>query len=229
MNKHQTHPITAYTFRDSFELGTRTAFSIFDDPIHISFVLSRYKFCSRMLTGIGDVLEIGCGDAVGTPIVAQFVTRVHAIDVEDRVIKSNKVRLEKINNISFETLDYCQKMANGTFAAVFSIDVLEHIPKKKERIFMDHIVNNLSPDGVCIIGTPNITAYRYASVSSRGHHINLKSHESLKNLLQTYFTNVFMFSMNDEVIHTGFGNMAHYLFGMGVGVKMKGNLHAKRC
>jgi hypothetical protein len=34
-----------------------------------------------------------------------------------------------------------------------------------------------------------------------------------------YFQNVFVFSMNDEVVHTGFSPMAHYLFAMGVGVR----------
>ena len=226
MKKQPSPPVTAYTFRDSFELGSRTSFSIFDDPIHIAFVLSRYKFCSRMLTGKRSVLEIGCGDAIGTPIVAQFVTRVHAVDVEDRLILSNRQRLRKIKNITFETLDYCQKMPRGRFEAIFSIDVLEHIPHRQEHIFMAHTVMNLETNGVCIIGTPNINANRYASVSSRGHHTNLKSHESLRLLLQMYFANVFMFSMNDEVVHTGYGNMAHYLFGMGVGVKEKGSSHA---
>lgn len=32
-----------------------------------------------------------------------------------------------------------------------------------------------------------------------------------KNTMQRYFHNVFMFSMNDEVVHTGFHPMAHYL------------------
>ena len=172
-----------------------------------------------MLTGKRSVLEIGCGDAIGTPIVAQFVTRVHAVDVEDRLTISNRRRLQKMKNITFETLDYCQKMPRGKFEAIFSIDVLEHIPKRLEHIFMAHTIKNLETNGICIIGTPNRLASRYASVSSRGHHVNLKSHESLRQLLQMYFTNVFMFSMNDEVVHTGYGKMAHYLFGMGVGAK----------
>jgi len=28
--------------------------------------------------------------------------------------------------------------------------------------------------------------------------------------LGAYFANVFIFSMNDEVVHTGFGKMSHY-------------------
>ena len=30
--------------------------------------------------------------------------------------------------------------------------------------------------------------------------------------MQKFFHNVFVFSMNDEVIHTGFQPMAHYLW-----------------
>jgi hypothetical protein len=41
----------------------------------------------------------------------------------------------------------------------------------------------------------------------------------LKNVLERFFTNVFLFSMNDEVVHTGFSPMAHYLFCLCVGVR----------
>ena len=37
--------------------------------------------------------------------------------------------------------------------------------------------------------------------------------------MENYFENVFMFSMNDEVVHTGFPPMANYIFGVGVGNK----------
>jgi hypothetical protein len=70
---------------------------------------------------------------------------------------------------------------------------------------------------VCIIGTPNIEASRYASPQSQVGHINLKNHLELRKLLADHFENVFVFSMNDEVVHTGFYPMAHYLFAVGVG------------
>jgi hypothetical protein len=34
-------------------------------------------------------------------------------------------------------------------------------------------------------------------------------------LLQEFFHNVFIFCMNDEVLHTGFHKMAHYIFALG--------------
>jgi hypothetical protein len=37
----------------------------------------------------------------------------------------------------------------------------------------------------------------------------------LQKMMQHYFHNVFMFSMNDEVLHTGFHKTANYLFAVG--------------
>lgn len=45
------------------------------------------------------------------------------------------------------------------------------------------------------------------------------SYDRLKKLMSDYFYTVFMFGMNDEVVHTGYLPMAHYLFAVGVGTK----------
>ncbi len=82
---------------------------------------------------------------------------------------------------------------------------------------MNGVVSSLGEDGVFLMGIPNITAAAYASSASKEGHINLKSHEDLRKLMGKFFRNVFVFSMNDEVVHTGFGPMAHYLIAMGVG------------
>ena len=67
-----------------------------------------------------------------------------------------------------------------------------------------------------IIGTPNVTSSPYASEGSEAGHINLKSFSSLKESLSQYYSKVFMFGMNDEVLHTGFGPMCHYLMALAV-------------
>ena len=45
-------------------------------------------------------------------------------------------------------------------------------------------------------------------------HVNCKDQRDLKELMRRYFHNVYAFSMNDEVVHTGFYPMAHYLLGV---------------
>lgn len=214
---NKTHP--AYSYNKAFTLGPWTTHSLFSDPIHLAFVLSRYKFVARMLTGKSKVLEIGCGDAIGTPIVAQFVGKILAIDIDEKIIRSDKKRLANFQNIRFDVMDFRKSYPEKIFDAVYGIDVIEHIDDHLNDVFMRHICACLKGIGVCIIGTPNISFDKYASAASRANHINLHSFSSLQKLLSAHFENVFMFSMSDEVIHTSFAPMAHYLFGLGVGVK----------
>lgn len=215
--KYKTHP--AYSYNKTFTLGPWTSYNLLSDPIHLAFVLSRYKFVARMLTGKSKVLEIGCGDAIGTPIVAQFVGKILAIDIDEKIILSDKKRLASFNNIRFDVMDFRKSYPGKLFDAVYCIDVIEHIDDHLNDVFMRHICACLVRNGICIIGTPNINFDKYASSGSRANHINLHSFSSLQKLLSTNFENVFMFSMSDEVIHTSFAPMAHYLFGIGVGVK----------
>ena len=105
--------------------------------------------------------------------------------------------------------------------AAFSIDVIEHLEPENEASFMEGIIRCLTPDGVLITGTPNITASQYASPRSEVQHINLKSMKTLRELTERYFKNVFMFGMNDEVLHTGYAPMCHYIWSIGAGLKQE--------
>ena len=209
---------TDFQFIPSMTLGPWTSYSMLHDPRHMSFVLARYKFCAKMLEGKKKILEVGCGDAFGIPIVAQAAEKVVGIDREARLIKDDRKRLKLIKNIEFQQLDICCKVPMEKFDAAYSIDVIEHLDHGLNDRFIKNQCACLPEDGICIVGIPNITADKYAKFS-RIQHINLMSHTKLRKLMEKYFRNVFMFSMNDEVIHTGFPPMAHYLFAMGVGVR----------
>ena len=213
---------SSYQFdTDSILLGPWTSYSLLNDPTHMCFVLSRYKFCAKMMEGKDHILEIGCGDGFGIPIIAQKAKSVLGIDVDDRLIKGNRKRLEKIKNVEFDKINICENPPGKKFDAVFSIDVIEHLDPHLEKKFMDNSCKSLKQNGILIIGTPNITANKYATERSKIQHINLKGHRELRALLAKYFENNFLFSMNDEVVHTGYYPMAHYLFAVGVGLKKK--------
>lgn len=199
-------------------LGPYTTHIWRHDPRHLLFLLSRYKFVAKMLEGRNRVLEVGCGDAFGMAVVAQTVKHVHGIDFEPMLMDDNRERCPDLN-CSFSVLDITEGRPEGTFDAAYSLDVVEHVPAEREHLYFENISLSLTPSGVFIMGTPNITAHPYASEGSRIGHINLKSHVTMREAMVRYFHNVFLFSMNDEVVHTGFGPMAHYLFAMGVGVK----------
>jgi cyclopropane fatty-acyl-phospholipid synthase-like methyltransferase len=199
-------------------LGPYTTHIWRDDPRHLGFLLARYKFCAKMLEGKRRALEVGCGDAFGVPVVLQTVGHVHGIDFEPLLLEDNRKRLAG-KSCSFSELDITLAKPEGTFDAAYSLDVIEHIPADREHLFFENICSALERTGVFIMGTPNVTASPYASEGSRIGHINLKSNSDVRALMSGYFENVFMFSMNDEVVHTGYGPMAHYLIGMGVGVR----------
>ena len=97
------------------------------------------------------------------------------------------------------------------YDGVYSLDVFEHIKKKNEKRFIKNSISGLSKNGVYILGIPSLESQRYASKTSRLGHVNCKSGDDFQKLLKKFFHNVFLFSMNDEIVHTGFVKMAHYI------------------
>lgn len=199
--------------------GTTASYTWRNDPRHLLFTLARYKFVAKMLEGKKDVLEVGCGDGFSLPVVLQTVERVHGIDLEQSLVDENNARRNHDGRASFERVDLTSSFVQKKFDACYSLDVIEHIPQEVEEAFVRNQARSLHPEGIMIMGTPNVTASPYASPVSEAGHINLKSGKELKELTSKFFHNVFLFSMNDEVVHTGFSPMAHYVITIGVGVK----------
>ncbi len=194
-------------------IGWDTTDRYIHDPIALSFMTSRYKFCSKMLNEANTVLEVGCSDGFGTPIVAQNVKEVIATDINEKLlIENNKNNL--FDNIKYEYHDFRKEEYKKTVDAIYLIDVIEHIYKEEEKVFLDNLYNSLSETGIMILGTPNKYSEKYASKWSSYGHVNIKETKELKNLMNKYFHNVFMFSMNDEVVHTGYDKMAHYIWAL---------------
>ena len=185
------------------------------DPKRTLFTLARYKFVARMLGGRGHVLEVGCADAFGTRIVQQAVDKVTAVDFDPLFIEDAKERMNP--HWAFDAIvhDMMKGPVPGQFDAAYALDVLEHIDEKDEDRFLRNVIASLTPAGVAIFGMPSLESQTYASPQSKAGHVNCKSGENLKKTLERYFHTVFVFSMNDEVVHTGFYPMAHYLLGIG--------------
>lgn len=195
-------------------LGLMTNWVWWDDPRRLVFVLARYKFVAKMLSGRHHVLEVGCADAFGTRVVLQEVERVTAVDFDPVFVKDAVDRMEERWRFDCRVHDIMDGPVAGQFDGAYALDVLEHIAKDQEERFVLNIIQSLTPDGVLIIGTPSIQSQVYASPGSKEGHVNCKNHLELRDLLSRFFQNVFIFSMNDEVVHTGFSPMAHYLLAL---------------
>lgn len=199
---------------NKIKMGRYTTQSYLQDPIRLSFITARYKFCARLLKGKNTVLEIGCGDGFGSGIVAQSVERLICTDINEELLSENTDNMAFIPNISFEYFDFRISKYNELVDAIYLIDTIEHIYPEEEPGFMKNLTSSINDNGVCIIGTPNKTADQYANNWSREGHVNLKDYQSLMDLSSEYFENVFFFGMNDEVIHTGFPQMSHFIWAL---------------
>ncbi|HEY2909865.1 MAG TPA: class I SAM-dependent methyltransferase [Gemmataceae bacterium] len=192
-----------------------------DDPRRLLFMLSRYKFVAKMLGGKDRVIEIGCADAFGTRLVAQEGCRVTASDFDPVFIADVEERM-KSDGWKCATLVHdilTGPAPTGGFDAAYSLDVFEHIAPADADRFVGNIAKSLTKNGVAIIGSPSLQSQTYASPASKAGHVNCMDGKEYKKVMQRHFENVFLFSMNDEVVHTGYHPMAHYLFVLCVGPK----------
>ena len=199
-----------------FLLGKNTSRIYFEDPKLLLFTLSRYKFVSKMFAGRKRVLEIGCQEGFGSQLVSKTVKSLHCIDFYHPHIESCNRRFCSTNvNMTFECADILDGLENPGFDGAFALDVLEHIDPVDEDRFLKAILSVLTPASLVIIGMPSLESQTYASARSREGHVNCKRGDELRGFLEKYLLGVTMFSMNDEVLHTGFFPMSQYIFGVG--------------
>jgi hypothetical protein len=200
-------------------LGVMTNQVWYDDPRRLGILLSRYKFVAKMLSGRCDVGEVGCGDAFGSRVVLQSVAKLTVYDFEPIFIEDIRQRYCERWPIKARQHDIILGTLPQQHDGIYSLDVMEHIPPRDEHAYLSNLRGSLTENGVLIIGMPSLESQPYTSSQSREGHVNCKRGAELKLLLERYFQNVFLFSMNDEVVHTGFYPMAHYLLAICCGKK----------
>lgn len=200
-------------------LGLMSAQVWHRDPKRLVFTLARYKFAAKMLKGLDRVLEVGCGDGFAARIVAQEVGELIVTDFDPLFIEDAKARMVAPWIYPALVHDILAEPLTGPLDGVYSLDVMEHIPAELEGRYLTHIKAGLTGQGMLIIGMPSLESQAYASPASRAGHVNCKSGEDLRRVMLEHFHTVLMFSMNDEVVHTGFFPMAHYLFAVASGPK----------
>lgn len=203
-------------------LGPMHSFHARQSPRRLLFTTSYYKFAAKMIRSNSGpdsrVLDVGCGEGIGTYLVAKECGFARGVDFDEASITTAQANWTEPNT-EFACVDFLTE-APGHYDAVINFDVIEHIQPKNAFAFLKGIRENLTQNGIAIVGTPNITTKPYASAVTNAGHINLYSGDRLYEEMAEHFTQVFLFGANDEIVHTGFPPMCHYL--LAVGVKPKG-------
>lgn len=192
-------------------LGLNTSAILLSDPKLFLFTLSKYKFAGKMLRGRETVLEVGCMDGFGSLFLKSFVNKLTSIDFFSEHIRQAKLHINSVQpDIEFQALDFLDSEYQECFEGLVCFDVLEHIDPSQANTFILNLKKALKENGLAIIGMPSLESQVYASEANRHSHINCMNRNQGMELLGRYFNNILAFSMNDEVVHTGYDSMSHY-------------------
>lgn len=202
-------------------LGEQASYQWLNCPEHLAMVLARYRAAAALIGNAPDVVELGCGEGIGAGILAQGRRSYYGLDNDgDGVAVAHAQRgSDSVHFLCQDVLDEGDvTLTRGSWDAVVALDVIEHIPTAQEGAFMGLARSLLyQDDGICVIGTPNATAWHLGSAVSKAGHINNYSHDRLFVLMNRYFKRVQSFGMQDTSLHLGHPEMRHYLMMVGIG------------
>jgi 2-polyprenyl-3-methyl-5-hydroxy-6-metoxy-1,4-benzoquinol methylase len=156
------------------------------------------------------VLDVGCNEGMGTYLLAKECGFAQGVDFDEEAIVAAKHNFEQ-EQCTFGVEDILQTQGKEEWDAIVNFDVIEHIVPEEASAFLQSICNHLKPEGLVIVGTPSLISQQFASAFSKKGHINIYSPERLREEMQHHFHHVFIFSANDEIVHTGYLPLAHYL------------------
>jgi 2-polyprenyl-3-methyl-5-hydroxy-6-metoxy-1,4-benzoquinol methylase len=195
------------------ELGRYASYWYHKTPRRILHCLSYYKFAAKMIGHDKKVLDVGCNEGLGTYLIAKECGYAMGVDFDEEAIATAKKNYTG-PFINFTCEDIIAKKPTDLWDAAVSFDVIEHITEEHTDGFMTAISSHLKEEGAVVIGTPSEISQTFASEISRRGNINVYSPQRFEALMQNYFDEVFLFAANDEVVHTGYLPLAHYLIAL---------------
>jgi len=181
------------------------------NPLMCGIKLARFKFAAKMLSPEDTVLDIGCGNGLSSYFYSHFSKRVVGVDLYAKLSETTK-------NLNTPGLSFVQADAlsmpfeEGQFTAITSVDVIEHFHQPDGEKIIKRSSELLAENGMMILGTPSKFSEKYRSKQSQHIHFHEYEPDELKALCSKYFKRTILFSMNDEVVHTGFNKLAWFFY-----------------
>lgn len=196
------------------KLGRYASYWFYETPRRMLHSLSYYKFAAKMIGPKKSVVDIGCNEGLGTWVLAKECGFASGIDFDVEAIEVASTNFQA-ENINFSIQDILKEPVVKKYDAAVSFDVIEHIYPENSNQFFKAIKDRLTDEGVCIMGTPSLISQQFASVIAKKGHVNVYSPERFEKEMREHFEFVFMFAANDELVHTGYLPLAHYLIAVG--------------
>ena len=192
-------------------LSSEYAFFIEKDMMTLLIRLARYKFVARHLKADDRVLEVGCGSGLGSIFLAQHCAQVTGLEVTGYEIE-DALRHNRRDNVTFLQQDFFDYAEDEKVDAVILLDVIEHLEEPDGRRMIEKTARHLKPEGMLVVGTPSLYSYDYQSPASRAGHVKCYDQRELTDMIEATYGRAVAFSMNDEMVHTGYPKLAWYYF-----------------
>jgi 2-polyprenyl-3-methyl-5-hydroxy-6-metoxy-1,4-benzoquinol methylase len=187
------------------------AYFVQEDLLRLLIRLARYKFVARLLKKTDRALEVGCGSGLGSIFLSQHCTHVTGLDVKTTEVEEAR-SINRRENVEFKVGDFFELEAVTQYDVVVALDIIEHMPVEQGHKLTAAVARHLKPNGMAVIGTPSIYSHEYQGQLSKASHVKCYDQQELVALVENYFGRTLVFSMNDELVHTGFPKMAWYYF-----------------
>jgi predicted TPR repeat methyltransferase len=189
-------------------------------PRRILHSIAYYKFAAKLIGKEKRVLDIGCNEGLGTWVLAKECGFAKGVDFDHQAIETARANYA-YPNIEFSEQNILEDDSVDRYDAIVNFDVIEHIYPENVESFMQALKGKLSQSGLAIIGTPSLISQQFASEIAKKGHVNVYSPERLEEMMRKHFDFVFMFAANDEIVHTGYLPLAHYLIVIGCGKRLR--------
>ncbi len=181
-----------------------------ENPLMTTIKFSRFKFASKLISQNDTLLDIGCGQGLSSIFFSDYCKFVYGVDLLSDFLNHDRKNIKFIKKSIF---NIHKKNFNRKINIITLIDFIEHFKKSDGALILSKCSKLLEKKGgTLIIGTPSVYSSKYRSKRSKKQHIHEYDGMELKNLCSQYFSRTFLFSMNDELVHTGFYKLAWFNF-----------------
>ncbi len=140
------------------------------------------------------VLEIGCGEGIGTSILATKAASVLAVDHSEEALRAARTRCNA-GNLELALMRVPPiDLADGSFDGVICFQMIEHLEEPDGLVV--EIKRVLRDTGVALITTVN----KEETITDNPYHLHEFSHQELQRLLEDHFGGVEMYGVfGDEL------------------------------
>lgn len=180
------------------------------DPLTFYFRLARYKFIWRALQPGDRVLDLACGDGMGSYVLARKGCRVTGMDIEPEFLEYAR-REFSAENLTFRAGSALEGEIGRDWDVICLIGLFEYLDDEKSLLALSRIATALRPGGLAFVGTPNADSKIVATPRRLSTHHRELNAGRLRELLETQFSRVELFGQNDEYILPSIPEMSFFL------------------